>query len=203
MIFDLGGVLLDWNPRHVYRDYFDTSEQMEQFLAEIDFSAWNRQQDLGRPFDEGVALLSTQFPKYAALIRVYHEHWEESIAGPIPGSVEIARAVRAAGYPLFALSNWSAETFPIARIKYGWLGLFDSILISGDVQVAKPDPEIYKLMLRRVRQPAGACLLIDDAVQNVTTAEALGFQAIRFESPGQLTGQLTKLGILQTPGPLD
>ncbi len=197
VIFDLGGVLLDWNPRHVYRKYFRADEQVDQFLAEIDFADWNRQQDLGRPFAEGVALLSNQFPQYASLIRAYHEHWEESIAGAIGGSVEIARDIKTAGYSLFALSNWSAETFPIARAKYQWLALFQSILISGEVGMAKPDPRIYNLMLQRIGHPATECLLIDDASANIQTAAELGFQTIRFESAPQLARRLRELGLLQ------
>lgn len=197
VIFDLGGVLLDWNPRHVYRRYFQADEQVDQFLAEIDFAGWNRQQDLGRSFADGVTLLSKEFPQYASLIRAYHEHWEASIAGPIEGSVEMVRRLKAAGYPLFALTNWSAETFPIARAKYRWLSLFESILISGEVGMAKPDPRIYNLMLQRIGRPSTECVLIDDAPANIQAAAKLGFQTIHFESAMQLATQLRELSLLE------
>jgi 2-haloacid dehalogenase len=198
VIFDLGGVILDWNPRYVYRHYFDTPEQIDSFLAEIDFANWNLQQDKGRPFAEGVAIQSAQYPHRAELIRAYHEHWAESVVGPIAGAVEIARALKASGYPLYALSNWSAETFPIARERYDCLDLFDAILISGDVHVVKPDPRIYELMLQRIGQPAAACLLIDDSPQNVSAAEHLGFSTIVFRSAEELGEQLVEMNLLES-----
>ncbi len=199
-IFDLGGVLLDWNPRYVYRQYFDTPEQIERFLDEIDFSSWNTQQDRGRPFAEGVALLSSQFPQYASLIRAYHEQWEQSVAGPIQGTVEIAGALKGLGYPLHALSNWSAETFPVALRRYEFLNLFDSILISGEVKMAKPDPRIFEIMLQRIHRQAEECVLIDDSAQNIAAAERLGFQVIHFHSSDQLRRRLEQMDILQSNG---
>ncbi len=196
IVFDLGGVVLDWNPRHLYRHYFDSPEQIERFLSEIGFAAWNTQQDMGRPFAEGVALLSAQYPQYASLIHAYHQHWEQSVSGPIDGTVEIVRALKSRGYPVHALSNWSAETFPTARAKYDCLELFDGILISGDVRVAKPDPRIFEILLERLGHPAQACLLIDDNEPNVAVAARLGFQTVRFESPEQLRSRLHDLRLL-------
>jgi len=200
VIFDLGGVVLDWNPRYVYRHYFDTPERIEQFLEEIDFPSWNVQQAMGRPFAEGVAILSAQYPQYASLIRAYHEHWELSVAGPIHGTVEIAGALKSAGYPLYALSNWSAETFPLARDRYDCLQLFDGTIISGEVGLAKPDPRIFELLLQRVHLLAQECLLIDDAAQNIAAAERLGFRTIRFQSPDQLREQLQEMNMLNSGG---
>jgi 2-haloacid dehalogenase len=200
IIFDFGGVLLDWNPRHVYRRYFADPDEMERFLVEIDFASWNQQQDGGRPFAEGVSELSGRFPQHAALIRAYHEHWEDSVSGPIPGTVEILRALKAAGHPVYGLSNWSAETFPLAYRKYDVFRLLDGYIISGDVGVVKPDPLIFDLLLQQVGRPAAACLLIDDSVQNIETAQRLGFQTILFRSPDSLAEELHHLALLPAGG---
>ncbi len=198
IIFDLGGVLLDWDPRHLYRSYFQQPEEMEAFLSEIDFGAWNSQQDKGRRFADGVAQLSAKFPHRAALIRAYHEHWERSIAGPINGTVQIVRGLKAAGYPLFALSNWSDETFPIAYQKYEFLRLFDYVLISGAVRLIKPDPQLFELMLRKTGCPARNSLLIDDAPANIAAAAKLGFQTVQFSTPEALEKMLIGLGLLKS-----
>ena len=196
IIFDLGGVLLDWDPRYLYRSYFQHPDDMEAFLSEIDFSAWNRQQDEGRRFADGVARLSAQFPHRASLIRAYHQHWEQSIAGPIEGSVQILRGLKAAGYPLFALSNWSDETFPIAYRKYEFLRLFNQVLISGAVRLIKPDPRIFEMMLQKTGHPARNCLLIDDSPANIEVAAELGFRTANFTGAEALEKLLIKLGLL-------
>lgn len=198
IIFDLGGVLLDWDPRYLYRNYFQQADEMEAFLSEIDFAGWNSQQDKGRRFADAVAQLSSLFPHRASLIRAYHEHWEQSIAGPINGTVNIVRGLKAAGYPLFALSNWSDETFPIAYRKYDFLHIFDQVLISGAVRLIKPDPRIFELMLRRTGCPARNCLLIDDAPANIEVATRLGFQSAQFTSAEALEKLLIELGLLQS-----
>ncbi|HMD82782.1 MAG TPA: hypothetical protein VKE92_15805, partial [Anaerolineales bacterium] len=132
IIFDYGNVLLDWNPRYVYRRYFpDDPERIENFLREINFMEWNAHQDRGRPFEEGVAILSEQFPQHADLIRAYHENWTDSVGEPLAGTVEILNQLKLAGFPLYGFSNWSAETFPYARAKYNFFDLFDDMVISG------------------------------------------------------------------------
>ena len=196
IIFDFGGVLLDWNPRHLYRRYFEEPQQMEAFLKEINFTAWNARQDQGRPFVEAVAELSSQFPHHAKLIRAYHEHWEDSIAGPIAGTVLIARALKGAGYPLYGLTNWSAETFPLAYDKYDFLRLFDTIVVSGEVRLIKPDPQIFELTRQKTGQPAAHCLLIDDSADNLAVAIKMGFQTILYRSPELLEQRLLELGLL-------
>lgn len=197
IIFDLGGVLLDWNPRYLYRRYFATADAMEAFLAEIDFPAWNAQQDAGRCFAEAVAELSARFPQYARLISAYPEHWEESVAGPIGGTVRLLRALKRAGYPLFALSNWSAETFPIARRKYSFLELFDHVVISGEVSLVKPDRRIFELAARTAHLAAGECLVIDDAAENIAVASSIGFPTLHFKSAESLETRLIELGVLE------
>ena len=197
IIFDLGGVVLEWNPRRLYRQYFDNPEDMEAFLAEIDFTAWNALQDKGRPFAEGVAVLSAQYPHRARLIRAYHEHWEQSVGGPIAGTVGIAHRLKQAGYPLFALTNWSAETFPIAQKKYECLKLFDAIVVSGEVGLIKPDPAIFELTIRKTGVHASQCLFVDDHALNIAAAQRLGMRAILFRSPEALDAELREMGILQ------
>ncbi|HUI90485.1 MAG TPA: HAD family phosphatase [Anaerolineales bacterium] len=196
IIFDIGGVLLQWDPHRLYERYFDRPQQIDRFLAEIDFAAWNTEQDRGRPFAEGVAELSSQFPHYAHLIRAYGEHWEESIVGPITGGVEILRELKRAGYPLYALSNWSAETYPRVRHKYDFLDLFEKIILSGEVKLVKPDPAIFNLTLKRIHHAAAECLLIDDSEANINGARTLGFVTIHFKSPDQLRTELREKHLL-------
>ena len=197
IIFDYGNVLLDWNPRNVYRRYFpDDTEAMERFLQEVNFMEWNAHQDKGRPFVEGVAILSEQFPQHADLIRAYHEHWVDSIGEAFTGTVELMKQLKQAGYPLYGFSNWSAETFPYAREKYGFFDLFDDMIISGAVGFVKPEPEIYRLMLDKVGRPAEECLFIDDSLPNIKQANTMGFATIHFQSSPQLEEELKKLNLL-------
>ena len=198
IIFDFGGVLLDWNPRNLYRRYFpENHEAMERFLSEIRFMEWNLYQDKGRPFKEGVAILASQYPQYSHLIQAYHENWEESIVGEITETVEIAKRLKHGGYPLYGLSNWSAETFPIAHRKYNFFELFDDIVLSGEVNLVKPDPAIFNLLLTRVGRTAEECLLIDDSDVNISIARELGFVPILYLSPIQLKSELTQIGLLE------
>lgn len=196
VIFDFGGVLIDWNPRHLYRRFFHAPAAMEAFLKEIDFPAWNVQQDCGRSFSVGVRELSARFPQYAGLIRAYHEHWEESLSGPIEGSLEILRRIKKAGYAVFGLSNWSMETFPRTLVKYGFFNLLDDYMISGEVGTAKPDPLIFRMALTRFHKQARECLFIDDSPANIASAASLGFSCIHFQSPPQLAAELERLEIL-------
>jgi 2-haloacid dehalogenase len=197
VIFDFGGVLLDWNPRNLYSRYFPGQpEAMEEFLAEVGFMEWNAQQDRGRPFEQGVRELSGRFPHYAHLIRAYHEHWQDSVTGPIQGTVEILVRLKRSGRPLYALSNWSAETFPIARRQYAFLELFDDILISGAVSTIKPERRIFTLLLERIGRRAEECVFIDDSAANIETAVQLGFRCVHFQSPEQLERELREYGVL-------
>ncbi len=197
IIFDFGNVLLEWNPRNVYQRYFpDDPEGMELFFKEVNFADWNLQQDKGRPFAEGVAILSQQFPHHSHLIQAYHDHWVESVSGSIAGTVRILKQLKQAGYSLYGLSNWSAETFPYARKKYDFFDLLDDIVISGEVGHIKPDPEIFQIMLEKVGRPAQECLFIDDSLTNIKQAQKMGFATIHFQSPEQLETKLRELKIV-------
>ncbi len=197
IIFDFGGVLIGWDPRNLYSRYFPGQPQaMEEFLAEIKFMEWNAQQDKGRPFAEAVALHSKQYPHRADLISAYHENWKESLTGAIGGTVEILQTLKRKGYPLYGLTNWSAETFTVVRHEYEFLNLLDDIVVSGDVKLIKPEPEIFELCLQRVGRPANQCLLIDDSEPNIVTARKLGMETVHFKSPEQLKKELQTRRIL-------
>jgi 2-haloacid dehalogenase len=196
IIFDYGNVLLEWNPRFVYRSYFNNEEDMERFLQEVHFMEWNVQQDRGRVFAEGVAALSNEYPQYADLIKAYHDHWKDSIGNVHWETVEIMKQLKHAGYSLYGLSNWSAETFPYAREKYDFFDLFDDMVISGAVGFVKPEPEIYNILLEKIGQPAQACLFIDDALPNIEQAQEMGFSTIQYQSSEQLQLGLQDLKVL-------
>ena len=197
LIFDFGNVLIEWNPRFVYDRFFpDDPEGLERFLEEVNFMDWNLEQDKGRPFVEGVAVLSQQFPQYSHLFQAYHDHWPDSIGRSYEGTIEIMKELKQAGYPLYGLSNWSAEKFPYARAKYDFFDLLDDMVISGEVGQVKPDPEIFELMLAKIGRPADECLFIDDALPNISQAQKMGFAVIHFQSPEQLRAALRELEIL-------
>lgn len=197
IVFDFGGVLLGWDPRRLYQRYFPGQPQaMEDFLTEVGFHEWNLQQDKGRPFAQATALLSAEFPHRAQLIGAYFENYEESLTGPIAGSIHLLQRLKAGGHPLYGLTNWSSETFPRARRQYGFFDLFDDIVVSGAVNHIKPEPEIYHILLQKIGRPAQDCLLIDDSLPNVQQAQRLGFDAVRFESPEQLESALRERNLL-------
>ena len=194
LIFDFGGVLLDWDPRNLYRKYFPHDPvAMERFLAEINFFDWNFQQDKGRSFAEGVAELSGRFPERAALIRAYDQEWEESIRGPIQPTVDVLNPLKHNGYSLYGLTNWSAEKFELVAHKFDFFNIFDYILVSGVVRLAKPDPRIFTLLLERIGRPASECVLIDDSAVNIEAARQLGFKTIHFVSASQMLAELAQL----------
>lgn len=198
IIFDFGNVLLEWDPRLVYRRYFPNDEEaMERFFDEVSFMDWNAQQDKGRSFADGVAQLSQQFPHYAELIQAYHDNWTDSIGHHIQGTVEIMKRLKKAGYQLYGLSNWSAETFPLAREKYDFFNLLDDKVISGEVGMIKPEPEIFELLLQKIGRPAHECLFIDDALANIEQARRMGFATVHFHSAEQLEQELHNMQLLQ------
>jgi 2-haloacid dehalogenase len=201
LIFDFGGVLVDWDPHYLYRPFFNGDDAaIDRFLQEIGFHAWNVQQDGGRSFEVGVAALSAKFPEYAPLIRAYHERYPESIVGPVAGTVDILRACQAAGYALYGLSNWAQEKFDLVRPKYEFFDCFDDILISSTVNLVKPDPRIFEIFLARIKRRAEECVYIDDSAVNAAAADRLGFVTIHFESPAQLAAELDRLGVLSLNG---
>ena len=197
IIFDYGNVLLVWDPRLIYNRYFpDDPEGMEHFFKEVNFADWNLQQDKGRPFQEGIALLSREFPHYSHLFQAYHDLWIDSVGGAIAGTVDILKRLKQAGYPVYGLSNWSAETFPYMRERHEFFDLFDDMVISGEVGHVKPEPEIFQILLDKIGRPAEECLFIDDSLTNLGQAQKLGFATILFQSPQQLESSLRDFQIL-------
>jgi 2-haloacid dehalogenase len=196
IVFDLGGVLIDWNPRHLYRKLFDDDAQMEWFLEEVCHQAWNLEQDRGRTFADAIEEAVLRHPDQRAMIEAYHARWDEMIAGAIEGSVAILEELADAGYELHALTNWSAETFPIGRARFAFLERFGTILVSGDERLVKPDVRIFQLLLERIAHPAQRCIYIDDSEPNVAAAAALGFDAIPFTSPSALRAALVERKLL-------
>ena len=200
VVFDLGGVLIDWNPRYLYRQLFDDEAAMERFLAEVCHSAWNEEQDRGRTFADAVEEAAALYPEQRALIEAYHQRWDEMLAGPIEGTVAILAELMEAGHELHALTNWSAEKFPIARERYAFLDWFATILVSGETRLIKPDPRIFQLLLERIGHEAAACIYIDDSLKNIAAAAALGFDAIEFRSPETLRRALEDRDLLPSLG---
>ncbi|HEY4092309.1 MAG TPA: HAD family phosphatase [Luteibacter sp.] len=197
VIFDFGGVIVDWNPRHLYRKLFgDDEEGMERFLAEVTTQEWNLRQDAGRPWAEAVAELTEAHPSQVDLITAFHERWEETLKGPIDDSITILHDLKNAGHPLYGLTNWSGETFPIARARYDFFNWFDGIVVSGDEGMIKPDPKLYETLLERYDIDPKRAVFIDDNKANVDAAEALGIHGIHFHSPAQLRSELVALGFL-------
>jgi 2-haloacid dehalogenase len=196
VLFDLGGVLIHWDPRLLYRKLLADEAAVEQFLAEVCNHRWNSQMDAGKPFAEGVAELAGEHPDKEPLIRAYWERWDETLGGPVEATVELLARLRGRGRRLFALSNWSAETFPVARARYEFLGWFEDIVVSGEVKLAKPDPAIFELVRARCGLDAGRTLFIDDSEVNVRAAEALGFETHHFRDPESLGAALAAHGLL-------
>ena len=196
IIYDLGGVLIDWDPRHLYRKLFDDEAMMEWFLAEVCHSGWNAEQDRGRTFAAAIEEAAARHPDHRALIEAYFERWGEMVAGEIDGAVAILEELRDAGHELHALTNWSRETFPIARERFAFLDWFESILVSGDEGLIKPDGRIFELLLGRIGRTPAECVYIDDSVKNVVAAGALGLDAIAFQSSAQLRDALERRALL-------
>lgn len=195
VVFDLGGVLVDWNPRYLYRTLFDDEAAMERFLAEVCTPFWNEAQDAGRPWQEAVATLSAQHPDHADLIDAYRTRWLETLRGPIQPTVDLLAALRAGGVRLYALTNWSQETFPLARQRFDFLGWFEGIVVSGEEKLIKPDPEIFQRLIRRYAIEPARTLYIDDSLKNVAAAEALGMRGWHFQGADGLREHMRSLGL--------
>ena len=196
VVFDIGGVLLAWDPRHLYRKLIADERVMERFLAEVCTLEWHAAHDLGIPFEASCAALAARHPEDAELVWAWARRSEEMVAGPIEGTVEILRELRAAAVPCYALTNMEAETYPRRRERFHFLSSFDGVVVSSAEGVAKPDPEIFRRLLARFGLTAQRTLMIDDAPRNVAAAEAMGMAAVRFESPAQLRRALVDAGLL-------
>lgn len=196
IIWDLGGVLIDWNPRYLYSKIFRSDHAMEYFLSYICTSEWNEEQDGGRSFQEGTELLIRYFPEYENEVRAFYARWTEMLGGDIIDTVNILKHIKLQKkYKQYALTNWSAESFPVALERYEFLQLFDGILVSGVEKLKKPDPAIYQLLLSRYGLNAGSVIFIDDNLRNVKAARNLGITSIHFTNPPTLIEELSNYKI--------
>lgn len=198
VIFDLGGVLIDWNPMYVYRNYFDSEEKRNYFFEHICTSDWNEEQDAGRSIVEATQLLVEQFPDWEQSIRDYYGRWTEMLHGPIHETVEIFRQLKASGkYKIYALTNWQADLFNIALVRYNFLHWFDGRVVSGEEKIRKPFPEFYQRLLHRYNVDPATALFVDDNLRNIKAAEQLGIRSIHFLNPGQFLEQLKKNHLIE------
>ena len=194
LIFDLGNVLIKWEPRLLFRKIFHDEKEMEYFLTEICSPDWNEQQDAGRSLQDATDVLLAKYPEYSDQIKAYYGRWTEMLGGAIEGTVEILKEYKAMDtYRIYALTNWSAETWPTAVEKFDFLQLFEGILVSGQEKLKKPDPRIYQMILDRYGITPERSLFIDDSLRNIKGAQALGIHGIHFESPAQLRVNLQKM----------
>jgi 2-haloacid dehalogenase len=199
IIFDLGAVLIDWNPHYMYRTIFDDEQEMKDFLANVTTSDWNEEQDAGRSLQEGTEALVKQFPGHEEKIRAFYGRWVEMLGEAFEGTVEIFKQLKESGkYKIYALTNWSAETFPVALERYEFLQWFDGVVVSGAEKMRKPTPEFYQILLDRYAVKPEESLFIDDNYRNILAAEKLGITSIHFTSPELLKEKLLELGVLTT-----
>jgi len=196
IIFDLGGVLMDWDPRYLYNKIFSDADEMEYFLNEVCSPEWNAQTDVNKSFLDAIDELIPKFPQYEDQIRAYYSRWDEMIAGVIPGTVDILSELKDAGYTLAALSNWSSETFPGVKAQHDFMSWFSPLVVSGYIGYKKPDPEPFQILLHELKQEASDCLFIDDVEDNILEAKRQGFEVIHFTSPQQLRDELEKRNYL-------
>lgn len=190
IVFDFGGVLVDWNPRYLYDKYFGDEERSQWFLDNICLYSWNLQMDGGKPFAEGVRELQAEHPEWTEAIGIYHTRWIEMMGGEVEGTADVLRALKRAGYGIYGLTNWSAETFPLIRDTYPVFGEFDGIVVSGEEHLLKPDAAIYRCLLDRYGLQPEESIFIDDNAANVEAARGVGMKALRFESARQLADEL-------------
>ena len=195
IIFDLGGVLIDWNPEHLYRHLIPDENRRRYFFDQVCTHEWNVEQDAGRSLEAGTALLVAEWPEWEPEIRAFYGRWTEMLGGPIPDTVNLLQELRDAGrHRLLALTNWSAETFPVALERYDFLQWFEGIVVSGTEKTRKPFPDIYQLLLDRYGVPPETAVFIDDSLKNVQAAEALGIRGIHFRDAEGLRASLHALG---------
>jgi len=198
VVFDLGGVLIDWDPSHLYRQLLAGDEEVDRFLEEVGFAAWNHQVDAGAStWADAVEALALEHPHHRALIAAYPARFAETLVGAIEGSVEVLHELDAQGVRLLALTNWSAETFPVARERFDFLEVFDGIVVSGEEGVAKPDAAIFEILIDRHGLGPAATVFVDDRQANLDAAQDAGFVGLLFTSPERLRTDLVSAGVLR------
>ncbi len=194
VVFDIGQVLLEWDPRHLYRTIFADPADMEWFLAEVCHPTWNLEQDRGRPWPEAEAEAISRHPAYATEIQAYRARWNEMVPRDIPGTVAILRALQRADIPLYAITNFAADTFKEAQRRFPYLAEFRGVIVSGEVGLLKPDPAIYNRLADTYDLDLRRCVFIDDSRPNVEAAQRLGMAAIHFTGPEDSSARLQEMG---------
>ncbi|HVT85447.1 MAG TPA: HAD family phosphatase [Chitinophagaceae bacterium] len=196
IVFDLGGVLIDWNPRYVYRNIFKTENEMEWFLQNVTTTEWNENQDAGYPLHKATEELVAKHPEWSEEIRAYYGRWIEMLGEALHETVEIFHELKQNGkYKLYALTNWSAELFPHARERFEFLKWFDGIVVSGEEKMRKPSAEFYRIVLDRYHLDPASTIFIDDSLRNIKGAEVVGIRGIHFHNAQQLKEELQRLGV--------
>jgi 2-haloacid dehalogenase len=196
VIFDIGGVLIDWNPKYLYSKLLADEAAIDAFFAEIGFNAWNIALDEGGRWEPAIADLVSRFPHHKELIEAAHSRWHEMLPSDIPGTVVILKKLAEAGVPLYAITNYSSEKFIESKERFEFFSLFRDIVVSGDEKLLKPEAAIFRMCLDRNGLKAEDCLFIDDVAHNIEGARAVGIDAILFTSPEQLEADLKARGLL-------
>lgn len=194
IIFDFGGVLVDWNPHYLFDKYFSDINESNYFIENVCTSEWNAEMDGGKPFEQAVRERSSMFPKYAEALKLYQTHWMDTMGEEIPGMYDLIKSLKDNGFPvIYGLTNWSAETFPTVQKIYRIFSLIDNIVVSGEVKQLKPNPEIFHTLLNKFNLKAEESLFIDDNLKNIEGAKAVGINAIVFEGVEKLKEDLKVL----------
>ncbi len=196
IVFDLGAVLIEWDPRHLYRKVFADREKMEWFLTNVCHNDWNLEQDRGRSLDEAVAEAIGRHPEWEREIKLYRDRWVEMVPGDIPGTVQILEELHAKGAPLYAITNWNGDTFRITQGRFKFLSLFRDIVVSGDEKLVKPEPDIFHLLASRNSIKLSESIFIDDSAKNIKGAEAVGMKTHHFKTPEGLRADLKHRNLL-------
>jgi 2-haloacid dehalogenase len=196
VIFDVGGVLIDWNPKYLYSKLMADEAEMDAYFEEIGFNAWNLALDSGARWDPSIAELVAKFPHRKELIEASHLRWHEMLGGEIPGTVAVLERLSQAGVPLYAITNYSSEKFVETTQRFPFFALFRDIVVSGDEKLLKPEAAIFRLCLDRNGLQAEDCVFIDDVAKNIDGAKAVGIDAILFRSAEQLEAELKERGLL-------
>jgi len=195
IVFDFGGVLVDWNPKYLFEDLFEDKSKMDYFFKNVCNDAWNTEQDRGRSFSEGVNFLQKKYPEYYDYIQTYFDRWDEMMISDIPENVDALYQLSEL-YPLYGLTNWSAETLPLAYKRFPFFEKFIGVVVSGEEKLIKPDPQFFQVLLDRYELIAEESVFIDDNMANIQAADKLGFHTIHIHNKMNLIDELVKMEIL-------
>ena len=195
VVFDVGNVLIDWDPKYLYRQLMTDDAAIDRFLNDVCHYTWNLEQDRGRLWADAIAEKIAEFPEHEALIRAYDERWTDMVSGAIQGSVDILEELHAKKFPLYAITNFSREKWDIATEAFPFLKFFDGVTVSADVKLLKPDPVIYQHFLKTFALDPSALLFVDDRIENVEAARREGFNAVQFTTPEQFREDLKSYGV--------